>query len=688
MKAFVWFVAVAAGCVAVVPRAAAGDADAALRAAVAVERAREPAPRLSRAQFIAEAPLPDVSLSPDGRFVAYMVARGDERSLWLLPTAGGAARNLLAHTDARMSSWSRDGRWLFLQGARAVSSYDIATGAGVRIELGGETGRETMMIDRSQPAALVVREEVRLPRGRRWRIVRIDAHGRRSVLREDDRWIQDITLGMDGRIAFLMRKDGPSSWAIERVDAGGGTRRVMRWSRMESGSLLSSMPGGALYLRCDCGDGDLKRVLRLDPDGSLHEVHADPRGVADLEDVALDPASGIPAIVSYRAALAASYGLGDAKRHVDAIRARFPGRVLDIRIGDGPDARWLVSDLGSAPLPRWHLYDPRSGAFRDILGGVTPRTAPPESAYAREIPFDYLASDGMLLHGFLLLPPGADPSRTPLVAQVHGGPFSHNEEGYGRYDDIAQFLANRGYAVFQPNFRGSTGLGRAYGLAAHGDYGNGRVQQDVIDGVRHLLAQGIGDSRRVGIVGHSYGGYAALLGVTFAPELFKVGVAGSPPADFGWLSRWNVDHGILGMLPGIGLEQALRWNGIDVRDPATLARLHAQSPLAHVAELRRPLALLAGGRDERVPIRAVVDYAARLRANRKPLTLLVEPEGAHSPRDPLPREGYLYVLETMLERHLGGVAPEPPSPALRAYLQDNLRLAGPEFAGFGQTAAR
>ena len=173
-----------------------------------------------------------------------------------------------------------------------------------------------------------------------------------------------------------------------------------------------------------------------------------------------------------------------------------------------------------------------------------------------------------------------------------------------------------------------------------------------------------------------------------ACRVCMVGVAGSPPADFGWLSRWNVDHGMLGMLPGIGLEQALRWNGIDVRDPATLARLHAQSPLAHAAGLRRPLALLAGGRDERVPIRAVVDYAARLRASGKPLTLLVEPEGAHSPRDPLPREGYLYVLETMLERHLGGAAPEPPGPALRAYLRDNLRLAGPEFAGVAPHAAR
>ena len=236
-------------------------------------------------------------------------------------------------------------------------------------------------------------------------------------------------------------------------------------------------------------------------------------------------------------------------------------------------------------------------------------------------------------------------------------------------------LVNRGYAVFQSNFRGSTGHGRDYVFAARGDYGNGRVQQDIVDGVHYLLAQGIGDAQRIGIVGHSFGGYSALLGVTFAPELFKVAVAGSPPADFGWSMRWLLDTGDQGALPDRSLAAALRALSVDPADPATYARLHAQSPVANVSRLRRPVLILAGGADRVVAIREVINYAARLKRLGKPVSLYVEPGGGHSPVDRIPREAYGYLIEAMLHAHLGGAAPEAPGAELRAYLQKNLRLA-------------
>jgi dipeptidyl aminopeptidase/acylaminoacyl peptidase len=265
----------------------------------------------------------------------------------------------------------------------------------------------------------------------------------------------------------------------------------------------------------------------------------------------------------------------------------------------------------------------------------------------------------------------------PLVAQVHGGPINHFRPGY---DGIAQLLANRGYAVFQANFRGSTGHGRDYMFASRGDYGNGRVQQDIVEGVRYLLAQGIGDPQRVGIVGHSFGGYSTLLGVTYAPELFKVGVAGAPPSDLAWSMRWLVAAGDQGALPDRSLALSLRALAIDPADPATYARLHAQSPVVNVARLRRPLLLLAGGADRTVAIREVIHYAARLQVLHKQVSLYVEPGGGHSPVDPLPREAYVYLMEAMLRAHLGGAEPDAPGAELRAYLRKNLRLAGPEFA--------
>jgi dipeptidyl aminopeptidase/acylaminoacyl peptidase len=118
---------------------------------------------------------------------------------------------------------------------------------------------------------------------------------------------------------------------------------------------------------------------------------------------------------------------------------------------------------------------------------------------------------------------------------------------------------------------------------------------------------------------------------------------------------------------------------IDPDDAATVARLHAQSPLANADKLRRPLLILAGGADRVVAIREVVNYAATLRTLGKPVSLYVEPGGGHSPSSPLAMDAYAYLMEAMLHAHLGGAAPEPPGTRLRTYLNANLRLGGKEL---------
>jgi len=666
-------------------QAAAGARDAAaLRAAVVLEQARAPAARQSREAFLTPLSFTSVQLSPDGRHVAYLRDEGESRSLWLLPADGGAARQLAPRTQAQQLGWSRDGRWLFVFAPRSLSTLEIATGAGIRVPLLGTDERRVMQVDLSQPAAVILRERVRSGTAERWRIVRMDARGHRTRLWEDAHWVHDVAIDARGRLVALARFLGDHD-AIDAVEPGGRLRELRRMRPTESATILGVMPDGGLLLSGDTG-GNLRRVLRLGLDGTLRTLHADPEGEADLDAVVLDPSGAEPVVASYRSSVAATYGLGRAQAGVAALRARFPGRDLDIDISGGPHPRWLVSEQASTLRdPRWHLYDPATGRLRTILAGDAQlRRQLPEAAMARKIPFDYAASDGMRVHGFLLLPPGADPARVPLVAQVHGGPINHFPPGY---DAVAQLLANRGYAVFQTNFRGSTGYGRDYTFSAHGDFGNGRVQQDIVDGVRYLLAQRIGDPARVGIVGHSFGGYSTLQGLTFQPELFKVGVAGSPPPDLAWGMRWLVASGDQGDLPDRSLAVILRTLGMDPSDPATYARLHAQSPLANAARMARPLLVMAGGADRTVAARGVIDYVARLQLLGKPVSLYVEPGGGHSPVAPVPREAYAYLMVRMLHAHLGGSAPDAPGAGLRAYLRTNLRLAGPEFAGLAKRAS-
>lgn len=657
-----------------------------LRSAQAAQRALPRAPRLPRTAFLEARTLGAVRLSPAGNHVAYLREQKDSRSLWLLPTNGGKARTLVGSTQADRLFWSRDGRWLFLRASRSLTIVGIDGRTGVRVPLGGTERRRVMKLDPSQPAAVLLGERVRDGAGERWRIVRMDARGKRTLLREDARWIHDVALDARGRIVALARFEGDHD-ALYRLRPDGTLREVLRLRPMERIELLAALPDGSLLMEGNPA-GDFRRVLRLGADDKLQTLHQDPRGEADLDEVVLDPRTQQPLVANYRSTVAATYGIGDARGVVADIARKFPGRDIGVQVGSGPSARWLVSERAATLRDqRLYLYDPRNGNVRRILddpgitAGISTGSVPPERALARKLAVSYLASDGMRVHGFVLLPPGVDASRAPLVAQVHGGPINHFRAGY---DGTAQFLANRGYVVFQSNFRGSTGHGRAYTFASNGDYGNGRVQRDIVEGVRWLLAQGIGDAQRVGIVGHSFGGYSTLLGLTFQPELFKVGVAGAPPADLGWSMRWLIDAGDQGDLPDRSLRHTLRALSLDSSDPATYARLHAQSPQSNIAKMRRPLLIMAGGADRTVAIKEVVNYAATLKTLGRPLTLLVEPGGGHSPVDPVPREAYLFAMETMLQRHLGGPAPEAPGQRLRAYLRENLRLAGPEFAGFAK----
>ncbi len=667
--------------------AAAGEPTAAnaLRAAVAVQRALPRAPQLPRTDFLDARALSAVTLSPDGDFVAWLREHGESRSLVLLPTAGGKARILVGRTQARQLLWSRDGRWLFLRAPDSLSTVSAEGRAGVRVPLGGAEQRQLMKVDPSRPAAVLMRERIGAGGNERWRIVRMDVGGKRSVLREDPRWVHDVALDAAGRIVALARFEGDHD-ALHRVRPDGALREVLRLRPMERVGLLAVLPAGGLLLEGNPG-GDFRRVLRLDADDRLHTLHEDPRGEADLDEVVLDPRTSLPLAASYRSTVAATYGIGAAAPVVAAIARRLPGRDIAVQAGSAASSPWLVSERAATLRdPRWYLFDPRGGGLRRILDEPVRNAHPPsEARLARKLAVSYLASDGLRVHGFLLLPPGVDPARAPLIAQVHGGPINHFRPGF---DGVAQFLANRGYVVFQSNFRGSTGHGRAYTFASNGDYGNGRVQQDIEEGVRWLLARGIGDAQRVGIVGHSFGGYSALLGLTFQPELFKVGVAGAPPADLGWAMRWLLASGEQGDLPDRSLQQTLRALSLDAGDPATFARLHAQSPLANASKMRRPLLVMAGGADRTVAIREVTHYVATLKAQGSPVTLLVEPGGGHSPLAPVAREAYLFAMETMLQRHLGGPEPDPPGQRLRAYLRGNLRLAGPEFTGFANRPAR
>ncbi len=327
-----------------------------------------------------------------------------------------------------------------------------------------------------------------------------------------------------------------------------------------------------------------------------------------------------------------------------------PGPDLAAMGGDG--AADVVTIQSHDNAMRWFVLgvQSRASATRTILYDAQNKermllTAGPWDAYRESLspmtPVEYKARDGLTINGYLTLPAGAPGKNLPTVVFVHGGPWLRD---IGTLSTTAQFLANRGYAVLQLNYRGSSGYGRAFLRAGIGELG-GKMQDDVDDGVKWLIAQGIADPAKIALMGSSYGGFATFVGMTRTPTQFAAGVASVGITDLPafidlvppyWdRSRW---HRFLG--PS---------NTVEGR-----AALWQRSPLAHVQNLERPMLITAGANDVRVRKDQSERFFGAARALGKPVEFhLFENEG-HSLWRAENWLIYFAKVEIFLARHLGG----------------------------------
>jgi len=221
-------------------------------------------------------------------------------------------------------------------------------------------------------------------------------------------------------------------------------------------------------------------------------------------------------------------------------------------------------------------------------------------------PVAYVARDGLTVHGYLTLPQGAAPQRLPMVLLVHGGPWARDRWGDGATSRaMQQFLANRGYAVLQVNYRGSSGYGRAHMEKAMGEFA-GRMHDDLVDGVRWAVEQGVADPQRVAIHGASYGGYSALVGATFTPEVFACAIDVVGVTDIARLLEAAPPYWELG----------LPWWHRYVGNPAVpedRARMNAKSPLYRAEHAQKPILIMHGVNDPRVKLEQSEWMVAALR---------------------------------------------------------------------------
>ncbi|MEE8111383.1 MAG: S9 family peptidase, partial [Acidobacteriota bacterium] len=254
-------------------------------------------------------------------------------------------------------------------------------------------------------------------------------------------------------------------------------------------------------------------------------------------------------------------------------------------------------------------------------------------------PISYRTADGLTIHGYLTLPAGRDPNRLPLVVHPHGGPWVRDSWGF---DPEIQFLANRGAAVLQVNYRGSTGYGRKFWEASFGQWGLA-MQEDLSEGVRWAIAAGIADPQRIAIYGGSYGGYAALAGLTRDPALYACGVSYVGVSNlFTWIDSippyWKPY-----------LEMIYEMVGHPEKDRE---RLTATSPYFNAAKIRVPLLVAQGANDPRVRKKESDQIVEALGKRGVAVEYLVKDNEGHGFRNEENQFEFYRALEAFLTRHL------------------------------------
>ena len=450
------------------------------------------------------------------------------------------------------------------------------------------------------------------------------------------RWLADDDMIV--RAATITTADGGTELRIR--DSTAGPWRTLIKARMEENlaALDFSKDGRSIFLSTSIGTDTARLVRHELASGTETDIaHSDD---ADLSDAMIQPTRHV--------VQAAAFDPGrkhwtvvdpSVQGDFDAL-AKISGGDFTVVDRDLADRTWLVSfDSDRAPT-RYYSWDRAAGKATFLFSTQHKLDDAPLAAMK---PVNFAARDGMKINGYLTLPLGAPPKNLPMVLAVHGGPWARDIWGFNPY---VQLLANRGYGVLQINFRGSTGFGKKYLHAGDRQWGL-KMQTDLADGFKWAVDEGIADPARVAIFGGSYGGYAALAGAAFTPELYRCAVDECGPSNLFTLLAsippyWEVARSIFFTRVG---------NPDDPRDKEPLTRA---SPLFSADKIKIPLLIGQGANDPRVrqaEAEQIVDAIARHRGSA--LYVLYTDEG-HGFVRPENRLDFTARMEKFLADNLGG----------------------------------
>jgi dipeptidyl aminopeptidase/acylaminoacyl peptidase len=593
------------------------------------------------------------TLSPDGTRLAWIAPLDGVLNVWVAPVSTDgvdweAARAVTQDADRgiRFCHWAHDNRHvLYIQDVGGDENWrlydvDLAAEPLTRRDLTPFEGIHAMLINASKRKPGEVLVGVNKDNPQLHDVYRLDlASG--SLVKEIENpgfagWIADEDLVVrgalqpqpDGSYDLLVRDSGDEEWrTLLSIPAEDAT----------SSDVVAFSEDGQSLLMISAAGSNTGRLARVSlATGEEAVITEDPE--ADVSGVVLHPDTLEPQIVTILKERTEYVVLDDSLADdLKAVRALHPG---DPRFAgrDDADTVFLIGFTNdSGPVP-YYLYDRATRTARFLF-----EHQPALSRYelAPMEPFTFTARDGLVVHGYVTFPPGLGRDALPAVVNVHGGPQVRDVWGYNAE---AQWLANRGYLCVQVNYRGSTGYGKAFTAAGDREWG-AKMHDDLIDAVSHVVSRGWADPARVAIYGGSYGGYAALVGAAFTPDVFCCAVDIVGPSNLKTL---------LETIPPYWAPAAAalyRRVGHPVEDEEFL---WSRSPLSRARDIKIPLLIAQGANDPRVKQAESEQIVAALTEAGIEHEYMLFPDEGHGFAKPENRIRFYTAAEQFLARYLGG----------------------------------
>jgi dipeptidyl aminopeptidase/acylaminoacyl peptidase len=633
-------------------------------------------PIIDRELFFGDPEIAGAQISPDGAFIAFIKPLKGTRNIWVKKTADPftSAKPITADTKRPIPGyfWSRDGKYiLFVQDKAGDENYNVyavnpsdapASGQDVPTarNLTDAKGVRAVIysVPRSEPDALYVGINDRDPAWHDLYKVKIST-GERTLMRKNTERITAFVFDTKDQLRLATRSAENGDTEVLRVDADKFTKVYSCSVFEQCAPIRYNKDGERVYFQTNKGsDVDLIRLELFNPATGKEElVESDPMKHVDFGNAVFSEASDELIATSYDDERERIYWKDKAfEADYKNLQKELPGKEINFASSTKDEKLFIVVANADTDPGAVYLYDRPT---KKLTLQYQSREKLNRSYLAPMKAVKYPSSDGLEVPAYLTLPKGVDAKNLPAIILPHGGPWYRNTWGY---DAFAQFLANRGYAVLQPNFRGSTGYGKKFIDAGNKQWGD-KMQDDVTWGAKYLIAQGIADPKRVGIMGGSYGGYATLAGVTFTPDVYAAAVSIVGPSNLITLLEsippyWEPIRKLFYERMG------------DPNTPEGKAQLLRQSPLTSASKIKTPLFVVQGANDPRVNKRESDQIVIALRDRGFPVEYMVAPDEGHGFARPVNNMAMFASAEKFLAKYLGGRYQETMTPEVTERLKE------------------